>query len=149
MQEGKTIRSAVGISMLLAAGLLTACNRQDGERTAGQKLDEAVQKTERKSEEMKADAKAAGKDIKEAATNMADGAAAKTKDMAITTQINAQLARDERLSAMSINVDTTAGQVLLKGTAPDVASRERAATLAKAVEGVVSVNNELTIKPAN
>jgi hyperosmotically inducible periplasmic protein len=149
MQEIKTLRSAVGVSVLLAATFLSACDRQNDQRTAGQKLDEAVQKTERKSDEIKADAQAAGKDVKQAATNVADAASTKAKDMAITTQVNAQLARDERLSAMSINVDTTAGQVLLKGTAPDMASRERATSLAKSVEGVLGVNNELTIKPSN
>jgi hyperosmotically inducible periplasmic protein len=149
MKDIKTLRSVVGVSVLLAVSLLSACDRQNDQRTAGQKLDEAVQKTERKSDEIKADAQAAGKDVKQAAANMADSASAKAKDMTITTQINAQLARDERLSAMSINVDTTAGQVLLKGTAPDMASRERATTLAKSVEGVLSVSNELTIKPTN
>jgi hyperosmotically inducible periplasmic protein len=149
MKDIKTLRSVVGVSVLLAVSLLSACDRQNDQRTAGQKLDEAVQKTERKSDEIKADAQAAGKDVKQAAANMADSASAKAKDMTITTQVNAQLARDERLSAMSINVDTTAGQVLLKGTAPDMASRERATTLAKSVEGVLSVSNELTIKPTN
>jgi hyperosmotically inducible periplasmic protein len=149
MKDIKTLRSVVGVSVLLAVSLLSACDRQNDQRTAGQKLDEAVQKTERKSDEIKADAQAAGKDVKQAAANMADSASAKAKDMTITTQVNAQLARDERLSAMSINVDTNAGQVLLKGTAPDMASRERATTLAKSVEGVLSVSNELTIKPTN
>jgi hyperosmotically inducible periplasmic protein len=149
MKDIKTLRSVVGVSVLLAVSLLSACDRQNDQRTAGQKFDEAVQKTERKSDEIKADAQAAGKDVKQAAANMADSASAKAKDMTITTQVNAQLARDERLSAMSINVDTNAGQVLLKGTAPDMASRERATTLAKSVEGVLSVSNELTIKPTN
>jgi hyperosmotically inducible periplasmic protein len=149
MKEIKSLRSVVGVSVLLAAALLSGCDRQNDPRTAGQKLDEAVQTTQPKTAEIKANAQAAGKDAKQAASNMADSATTKAKDMVITTQVNAQLARDERLSAMSINVDTSAGQVLLKGTAPDMASRERATTLAKSVEGVLSVSNELTIKPTN
>jgi hyperosmotically inducible periplasmic protein len=141
--------TAISLTMLMAITLLSACNRPNDDRTAGQKLDEAVQTTERKTAEMKADAQAAGKDMKQAAGDAADATATKAKDAAITAQIKTQLARDERLSAMSINVDTTGGQVLLKGTAPDAASRERATGLAKGVDGVSSVNNELTLKPAN
>jgi hyperosmotically inducible periplasmic protein len=149
MQTFKLNRSTVAAGTLILLGLLSACGDKGDQRTAGQKLDEAVKTTERKSDEIKSDAKAVGQDIKQATANAADAAATKTKDIAITTQVNAQLARDERLSAMSINVDTTAGQVLLKGKAPDAASRERATSLAKSVEGVLGVNNELTIKPAS
>ena len=49
------------------------------------------------------------------------------------------------LSALKINVDTTGGRVVLRGTAPDTASRERATVLASAVSGVVSVENALTV----
>jgi hyperosmotically inducible periplasmic protein len=148
MQNSLIIRAAASVSLVLAAGLFTACDRRADDRTAGQKVDEAVARTERKAEEIKADAKAAGKGIEQTTADLADSAALKAKDFSITTQVNAQLTRDTSLSALSINVDTTAGRVLLKGTAPDEAARERAATLAKAVEGVVSVTNELTVKPA-
>ena len=142
-------RAGVLLTATLSMALLGACNRADDNRTAGQKLDEAVAKTERQSETIKGDAREAGKEVRDAATNMADSAAQKARDAAITTQINGQLTRDTSLSAMSINVDTTAGKVLLRGTAPDAAARDRATTLARAVEGVVAVNNELTLKAAN
>jgi hyperosmotically inducible periplasmic protein len=129
-------------------GLLSACANADDKRSAGQKLDEAVAKTEQKSQAMKGDMREAGKEVRDAATNVVDSAAAKARDLAITTQVNAQLTRDASLSAMSINVDTAAGHVLLRGTAPDGPSRDRATALAKAVEGVVQVNNELTLKAA-
>jgi hyperosmotically inducible periplasmic protein len=143
-----TNRVVVNLCLMVAACLFSACDRKDNGLTPGQKVDEVMKNAERKSDEIKADAKAVGKEIQQDAADLADRAALKTKDLAITTQVNAQLARDERLSTMSINVDTAEGRVLLKGTAPDEASRERAATLAKAVDGVVSVNNELTVRPA-
>ena len=44
--------------------------------------------------------------------------------------VNAQLAADPKLSALQINVDTSGGRVLLRGTAPDFTSRERATEMA-------------------
>lgn len=69
----------------------------------------------------------------------------KVKDAAITTAVNAKLAQDKSLSALRIDVDTVNGRVSLRGTAPDAAARERATTLASAVDGVVSVDNQLTV----
>jgi len=67
------------------------------------------------------------------------------KDAAITAAINAELARDQALSAIKVNVDTNAGKVLLRGTAPTALAREKATTLARHVDGVVSVDNQLQI----
>ena len=150
--KSNSLRRAGGLPalavLLLCGSLLGACDSKNESRTVGQKIDDAVAKSERKSEELKGDARAAGKEVRDAATNVADSAAAKTRDMAITTQVNAQLARDTSLSALSINVDTNNGQVVLRGTAPNSAEHERATALAKAVEGVTQVDNQLTLKPA-
>ena len=67
-------------------------------------------------------------------------------DALITTSINAELAKDPKLSALHINVDTDNGRVALHGTAPDQAAKERASQVAGTVKGVVSVDNELTIE---
>ncbi len=141
---------------LFAALTLTACGRQDDPQTAGQKVDEAVATAERKTEEMKADANRglesakssadqAAQDIKSSTGQAMDKAANAVSDAAITASVNAELAKDEKLSALRINVDTVGGKVALRGTAPDTASRERATQLAAAVEGVVSVDNQLKV----
>lgn len=133
----------------LVAGSLTlvACNRQEDERTVGQEIDSTISQTERKAEEtgasMQAGAKEAQADMAAATSSMADS----VKDAAITTAIKAELARDSTLSAMDINVDTEAGRVLLRGSAPDAVARDRAYSLATGVDGVLAVNNELVIKP--
>lgn len=82
----------------------------------------------------------AGKDIVEGAEN-------KVEDARITTTINAELARDKELRAMQINVDTTGGRVLLRGAAPNEVAVDRASQLASAVEGVISVDNQLRVDP--
>lgn len=124
----------------LAATLLVACGERE-DATVGQRADGAVDSTQSAGAELRADAKEAGQDLKAAGDKMAIGAA----DVAITAKVNAALAGDTQLSALRINVDTHNGLVELKGTAPDAAARDRATMLASAVEGVVKVENRLTV----
>ena len=140
-------RSTLMMFTALAAALaLSACNRTDDGKTAGQQVDSTVAKVEKKTDQMGADARAAGEKAKESTAGAMDTVAAKAKDAAITTSVNAELAKDAKLSALKINVDTVEGRVALRGTAPDADSRERASKLAKAVDGVKSVDNQLTVK---
>ena len=72
--------------------------------------------------------------------------AAAVSDAAITASVNAELAKDSKLSSLKIDVDTSHGHVALKGTAPDAASKERATQIASAVKGVTSVDNQLRVE---
>jgi osmotically-inducible protein OsmY len=80
-----------------------------------------------------------------AAENAGTKMSAKIDDAMITTSVKAELAKDSNLSATRINVDTTQGRVMLKGTAPSNEAREHATTLAKNVKGVVAVDNQLKV----
>lgn len=125
---------AVGIASALALTLgLVACNRQDN-TTVGQKMDNAVQKTEQAATEAKRDA-----------GNMVDKVEAKVDDMSITASIKADLAKDPDLSAMKINVDTQSGVVTLTGPAPSMAAKDKATTIVQNVKGVAGVNNNLEV----
>ncbi len=135
------------LTALAAAATLAACNRTDDGRTVGQQVDGAVAKVEQKTEEAKADARVAGEKAKENTAGAMDTVATKAKDAVITTSVNAELAKDSQLSALRINVDTVDGRVALKGTAPDSASRDRATSLARSVDGVKAVDNQLTVAP--
>ena len=143
-------------AIALAALALTACGKNDDSMTAGEKLDSAVASTEQKAEETRQDVKEGAADAKEAVkdaaqdakvagANAMDKAGNAMEDAAITASVNAELAKDPKLSALKINVDTTQGRVALKGTAPDAASRDRATQLAAAVKGVLAVDNQLTV----
>lgn len=66
-------------------------------------------------------------------------------DAKIVTVVKADLVKDKELSAMRINVDSTQGKVVLRGTAPNSTAKERAESIAKSVNGVVSVDNNLTV----
>lgn len=124
------------LTALAAAALLAACDRPGPEQSAGQKVDSAVGAVEQKAQE-----------VKEATARAADAVGDKAKDVRITTAVNAELARDAKLSALRINVDTTDGRVTLRGTAPDAAAREHATALANSVSGVVAVDNQLNVAP--
>jgi len=132
------------IATAVAALALAACNKHD-DQTAGQKLDSAIAKTEQKADQAKADLKQEMNEAKAATERATDKVGATVADATVTASINAELARDPKLSAMKIDVDTTNGKVLLSGTAPDSASRERATTLAQSVKGVTSVENRLQV----
>ena len=75
--------------------------------------------------------------------------AAVVGDAAITVAVNTALAKDADLSALRIDVDTANGRVRLTGRAPDEAARQRASSLARAVDGVKSVDNQLELPPAS
>jgi len=133
-------------AVLAGAALLSACGRND-DRTAGQKVDDTIAKVEQKSHEVASDAREAGRDVRQAATNAGDAVASKSRDMAITAAVKARLAGDAQLSALAIDVDTVNGRVVLHGSAPDPVSRGRASDLAGSVDGVVAVNNDLSVQP--
>lgn len=138
-------RYAAFAAAAMATSLIVACGQKEDE-TVGQRLDGAVEQTQSAGAEMRTDANNAAQDMKAAGNEAADKIAIGAADMAITAKVNAALAGDSQLSALKINVDTTNGHVELKGTAPDPAARDRATVLAAAVEGVVKVENRLTVE---
>lgn len=66
-------------------------------------------------------------------------------DVTIGTKLKAALAADPQLSALKINVDTTQGNVRLKGSVKTFALRKKAEDLARSIQGVKSVDNQLII----
>jgi hyperosmotically inducible periplasmic protein len=130
----------------VASALLPgACGKSDQPTTAGEKRDAAISTVEKKSEAMGQDMKQGMEAAKAGTTEAVDTIKAGTQDASITSKITAELARDPQLSALKIDVDTHAGAVVLKGTAPTDAAKDRAVTLARAVSGVVSVDNQLRV----
>ena len=67
-------------------------------------------------------------------------------DATITAKVKSKFVADDQLKAHEINVDTKNGVVTLRGSVADPNSKERASTVAKEVEGVTSVDNQLVIR---
>lgn len=155
----------ITLSLLASVALLSACDRpgsadgQSGTSGTGSQTERSSGRSSGSDSQsgtsgtsgttgIGGSAREAGRDAKEGMGSAADAVANKSKDMAITAAVNARLAGDERLSALNINVDTVGGRVVLRGTAPDTAARARAAELARSVDGVGEVNNELSVQPS-
>ncbi len=145
VRTGRSGLTATALASLLALGLV-ACQPASDNATVGQKIDGAVATVENKAAEVKADVKEATAEARADTGQAADAAGNAVKDAAITAAVNAKLAADPALSALRINVDTAAGRVALSGDAPDPVARDRATTIARSVDGVVDVTNQLTIK---
>lgn len=153
-----TILAVTALSLGLAA-----CDKAQEPPTVGQRLDSAVQKVDQASEDAKVKAEqalstteakleqgatkveSAANQAGEAMKDAAHSAGALADDASITARISAELAKDPDLSAIKIDVDTKAGAVRLSGPAPNQAAKDRATSLAQAIEGVKSVDNELVV----
>ncbi|MGQ3051304.1 MAG: BON domain-containing protein [Roseateles sp.] len=144
MKRNTTFRAPL-IGALALAAALAACSKQEDDRTAGQKLDGAIAEAKQAGAEARVEAGQAmdtAENKLKAATATASDAMA---DASIVTKVNAALMADDKLKATQIDVKVDAGRVILSGTAPDADSQARATTLAAAVDGVRSVDNQLTV----
>ena len=141
-------RTTTLAAAILASTLVVACGERE-DATVGERLDGAVQEAQQAGSQMREDARQAGQDMQAAGKDAADTIARDAADASITAKVNAALAADTQLSALAIDVDTSNGQVELKGTAPTAAAKDRATTLASAVEGVVKVDNRLTVESSS
>lgn len=157
-QRGARSGPGIATSALALAFAVSACNKADDGKTAGQKLDSAIAKTEQAAVDAKAKTASsmanAGNAMKDAASSaeasgkgMAEKAGDKADDAVITARLSSNFAKDPDLSAIKINVETLNGAVTLTGTAPTEAAKEKATTLAKGLKGVASVDNKLVVKP--
>lgn len=69
-----------------------------------------------------------------------------TDDTAITARVKLALVNDEEVSALDVNVETFRGVVQLSGFADSREMANRAATVARGVEGVKDVRNDIRIR---
>lgn len=67
-------------------------------------------------------------------------------DTATTSEIKAKLLADDIVPSRNVKVETTNGVVQLSGTVKSQAQSERAESITKAIDGVKSVKNDLTVK---
>lgn len=68
-------------------------------------------------------------------------------DSATTASVKAKLLADDIVPSRNVKVETTAGVVQLSGDVKDQAQSDRAESVAKTVDGVKSVKNDLKIAP--
>jgi len=68
-------------------------------------------------------------------------------DTTITTQIKARFVNNTQVAASSISVETLNGVVMLSGFAKNTTEKTLAESIARGVNGVRSVRNEIVVRP--
>jgi osmotically-inducible protein OsmY len=68
-------------------------------------------------------------------------------DATITTQVKARMLDNPAVAGTSISVETLNGTVMLSGFAKSATERATAEAIARDVNGVKSVKNEIAIRP--
>ncbi|CAI1744255.1 Osmotically-inducible protein Y precursor [Serratia fonticola] len=68
-------------------------------------------------------------------------------DTATTSELKAKLLADDIVPSRNVKVETTDGVVQLSGEVKTQAQSDRAESIAKAIDGVKSVKNDLAVKP--
>lgn len=160
--------SLVVAAMIGAILVASGCDKYtDSGQTVGQKLDNAIDKTNAKivaageKVEQKVDKAGAvvvgvgeqistntGVAINTAGTavlNKVDQVGTIVDDSAITASIKADLLKDPGLSAIAIEVNTVKGEVTLKGEVSTEVRKQRAEGITRHIVGVTKVNNLLRV----
>ena len=68
-------------------------------------------------------------------------------DAGITTVIKARMAESKLVAASSISVETLNGTVMLSGFAKNATEKSAAESIARGVNGVKLVKNEIAVRP--
>ena len=123
--------SAVGAATVLGISLALPALGQDTSSESGTSASSSMHQ--------------AGEDSESAAKNAYKGTVTAIDDTGITTVVKTNLAAAKDLRSGQIHVATTAGVVTLEGAVHDSEIVSRAEAIAKAVDGVRSVNNELRV----
>lgn len=117
------LRAALGASIVVALAACSPTDRQEARKDASQAANSAAASTEKAAERT-------GQAI---------------DDAGITAKVKSSLLADDQVKGLSINVDTSGGAVTLTGSAQTATEKQRAEQLATGVEGVRSVQNNITV----
>ena len=82
-----------------------------------------------------------------AVTRGQESVGAYVDDATITTQIKSRFVENKNVDAASIKVETLNGTVMLSGFAKNAAERTNAEAVARGVNGVKTVRNEIAVRP--
>lgn len=130
---------ALPIAMLMAFTMvaLSACSQQEQQESREQARSTVEKATEATKE--------AASDAADYARDVAERTGDYLSDSAVTARIKAALFQADQVSAGDINVETINGHVVLSGVVATDAEADLAVQLAKGVEGVKSVENDIEV----
>ncbi len=141
------MRNVIGNTGLALCIVLIAsifgCNRTPDQQG---KVDEMKDSVSDSAGKMKESAGDSVDTMKESAGQMKDSAGQYVDDSTITAKVKEKLVADPTTSAYEISVETLNGTVQLSGFVQSSAEKAQAEDIAKAVEGVKTVKNDLILK---
>jgi osmotically-inducible protein OsmY len=82
-----------------------------------------------------------------AVTRGQESVGAYVDDSVITTQVKSRFVENKTVDAAAISVETLKGTVMLSGFAKSAAERSVAESIARGVNGVKAVKNEIAVRP--
>ena len=82
-----------------------------------------------------------------AVTRKQETVGAYVDDASITTAVKSRFVDNKQVDAASISVETLNGTVMLSGFAKNATERSTAESIARGVNGVKSVRNEIAVRP--
>ncbi len=129
------------LSVLAAAALLSACEKKTTV------TDTAPGATSSTATSTTVSPSAGASSAMAATENAMSKAGDAVGDAAITGKVKTALIADPDVKGLSIDVDTKNGVVTLNGNADKAGNVDKAVSLASSVDGVKSVQNNLTVKP--
>ncbi|WP_179958130.1 BON domain-containing protein [Chitinimonas arctica] len=130
------------VLLLFATMLMTACSPADRAAVRNE-TGEAVQAVGTATEHAADEAGRRSERALEEAGAATQRAGEKTGDVAITAEVKAALLLDKRVAGMAIEVETDDGVVALRGTVSGKDEKRVAEQIARNVEGVRKVQNDL------
>jgi hyperosmotically inducible protein len=118
------------VASALALGLAACGDKPAGDQQFGKNLERGKERMDQAGSAIREKAAEAGKAV---------------DDASLTAKVKSALIAEPNLKSMTINVDSMAGVVTLKGTTDSQENRQKAAQIASTVEGVRDVKNELVV----
>lgn len=118
------------VTSALALGLAACGDKPAGDAQFGKNLERGKERMDQAGSAIREKAVEAGKAV---------------DDASLTAKVKSALIAEPNLKSMTINVDSMAGVVTLKGTTDSQENRQKAAQIASTVEGVRDVKNELVV----
>lgn len=161
---------AMALWLALAAGLMTACDRDgrqaveaqrdaegkaqihiDGDEVeqnlekAGEQLERAGDQVAQGAEQLAAGAEQVGEALERGAAQVEAEVGPILDDAAITARVKAKLIADPEINSFHIDVDTVDGRVALNGKVSSAEQRAEAEDLARGTQGVRQVVNLIQV----
>lgn len=141
--------SGVALAGLLAAFLLTGCDKRSSGETVGQQVGQAVDatvaSTQQAADRIQSAVRENAPGVQAGAEQVGSALKATFDNAALTAKVTTSLHKEGVLSNSKIDVTSKDGVVTLAGSVADEAAKAKAVEVARSVNGVTSVVDQLVL----